>query len=53
MKAKRFQMYDYGYLQNNIEYKGLTVPPGYNLTKVTTPVIMFLRRMMCILRKGI
>ncbi len=41
MKAKRFQMYDYGKLQNNVRYKGLTVPPAYNITRVSTPVTMF------------
>lgn len=41
MGADKFQMYDYGYPQNGILYKGSSTPPEYNLTKVSAPVIVF------------
>ena len=38
VRQQRFQAYDYGVLENNRRYNS-NVPPTYNLTKCTVPVL--------------
>lgn len=41
MYSDKFQKYDHGSANNLIKYPGNTTPPEYNLTKVTSPVVIF------------
>lgn len=40
LSAKRMQHYDYGATENRRRY-GQTMPPEYNVSKITTPVALF------------
>ncbi|KAF5298366.1 hypothetical protein FQR65_LT01144 [Abscondita terminalis] len=43
IKTKKFEHYDFGLLRNLMEY-GVSSPPEYNVSKITSPVALFASR---------
>ncbi|XP_060080217.1 gastric triacylglycerol lipase-like [Ylistrum balloti] len=41
IRSKEFKKYDYGSVSANKKHYGQDTPPAYNVTKVTTPVVLY------------